>query len=206
MFAFLSNLTGGTISSEVLLFVAIVLCAVFFEDITTVVVGVLAADGFISVPTALISLYAGIAIGDTALYTLGALARNHPRLAHYIDHDFTAPFRSWLEHKYAFKVFSGHFVPGFRFTTFVASGFFRFPLRTYIPMAIAGGVVLMAALFSVSYLFGSFSSKWVSEVRWGIAAVFLLVLFFIARHNIRAYKEQRNVLANVDNNGDTSNI
>ena len=206
MFAFLSNLTGGTISSEVLLFVAIVLCAVFFEDITTVVVGVLAADGFISVPTALISLYAGIAIGDTALYTLGALARNHPRLAHYIDHDFTAPFRSWLEHKYAFKVFSGHFVPGFRFTTFVASGFFRLPLRTYIPMAIAGGVVLMAALFSVSYLFGSFSSKWVSEVRWGIAAVFLLVLFFIARHNIRAYKEQRNVLANVDNNGDTSNI
>ncbi|MEK7126352.1 MAG: VTT domain-containing protein, partial [Patescibacteria group bacterium] len=164
------------------------------------------ADGFISVPTALISLYAGIAIGDTALYTLGALARNHPRLAHYIDHDFTAPFRSWLEHKYAFKVFSGHFVPGFRFTTFVASGFFRFPLRTYISMAIAGGVVLMAALFSVSYLFGSFSSKWVSEVRWGIAAVFLLVLFFIARHNIRAYKEQRNVLANVDNNGDTSNI
>ena len=206
MFAFLSNFTGGTINSEILLSIAIVLCAIFFEDITTVVVGVLAADGLISVPAALISLYAGIAAGDTALYTLGAFARTHPRLAHYIDHDFTAPFRSWLEHKYAFKVFSGHFVPGFRFTTFVASGFFRFPLRTYIPMAIAGGVVLMAALFSVSYWFGSFSSKWVGEVRWGIAAVFLLVLFFIARYNIRAYREQKSVLANVDNNSGTSNI
>ena len=202
MFAFLSNFIGGTISSEMLLSVAIVLCAVFFEDITTFVVGILAADGLIPVPIALISLYAGIAIGDTALYALGAFARSHPRLAHYIDHDFTSPFRSWLEHKYAFKVFSGHFVPGFRFTTFVASGFFRLPLRTYIPTAIAGGVVLMVTLFSVSYWFGSFSSKWVSEVRWGIAAVFLLVLFFIARHNIRIYKEQKNLLGGRTTNQD----
>src|SRR3989344_5491853 len=176
MFAFLSNFTGGTISSEILLSIAIVACAVFFEDITTVVVGVLAADGLISVPTALISLYVGIAIGDTALYTLGAFARTHPRLAHYIEHDFTAPFRSWLEHKYAFKVFSGHFVPGFRFTTFVASGFFRLPLRTYIPMAIAGGVVLLTVLFSVSYWFGSFTSGWIGHARWGIAGIFVLIL------------------------------
>lgn len=198
MFAFLSNFTGGTVSSEILLSIAIVLCAIFFEDITTFVVGILAADGLISIPTALISLYVGIAIGDTALYTLGAFARSHPRLAHYIDHDFTAPFRSWLEHKYAFKVFSGHFVPGLRFTTFVASGFFRFPLRTYIPTAIAGGVVLMATLFSVSYLFGSFSSKWVGEVRWGIAGIFLLVLFFIARHNIRIYRANRDAILEAD--------
>ena len=194
MFAFLSNFTGGTVSSEILLSIAIVACAVFFEDITTVVVGVLAADGLISVPVALISLYVGIAIGDTALYTLGAFARTHPRLAHYIEHDFTAPFRSWLGHKYAFKVFSGHFVPGFRFTTFVASGFFRLPLRTYIPMVIAGGLVLEITLFTISYWFGSVTTGWVSHARWGIAGAFLLVLFFIGRHNIIAYREQKKVL------------
>lgn len=199
MLTFLTNLTDG---STVVLLLTVVLFAIFFEDITTFVVGILAADGLISVPAALISLYVGIVIGDTALYTLGAFARSHPRLAHYIDHDFTAPFRSWLEHKYAFKVFSGHFVPGLRFTTFVASGFFRFPLRTYIPMAIAGGVVLMVTLFSVSYWFGSFSSKWVGEVRWGIAGIFLLVLFFIARHNVRAYKANRDALLETNRTGE----
>lgn len=202
MLAFLSNFTGDTATSAILLSLAIALCAIFIEDITTVVVGVLAADGLIPVPIALLSLYLGIALGDTVLYSLGAFARTHQRLAHYIDHDFTAPFKSWLEHSYAFKVFSGHFVPGFRFTTYVASGFFRFPLKTYIPMAIAGGLVLESVLFTISYWFGSFSSKWVGEVRWGIAAAFLLVIFFIARHNIRAYRKQKNELELANNDRD----
>ncbi|MDO8593735.1 MAG: hypothetical protein Q7R59_02475 [bacterium] len=195
MFPSISGFIGGAaVDSILLLSLAIILCAILFEDITTVIVGVLAADGILPVPVAFISIYVGILIGDTVLYSLGAFARTHPRLAHYIDHDFTAPFRSWLEDKYAFKIFSGHFVPGLRFTTFAASGFFRFPLRTYIPMAIAGGLVLETTLFTVSYWFGSFSSKWVGEARWGIAGVFLLVLFFIARHNILIYREKRDGL------------
>lgn len=194
MLAFLSHFTGETVNSAILLSLAIILCAVIFEDVTTVIVGVLAADGLIPVSVAFVSIYIGIALGDTALYSLGWFARTHPRLAHYIDHDFTAPFRSWLENKYAFKIFSGHFVPGFRFTTFAASGFFRLPLRTYIPMVIVGGLALETTLFTISYWFGSFSSRWVGEVRWGIAAFFLLVLFLIARHNIRAYREQKNLL------------
>lgn len=185
---FVSNADHNTL----LVAVVIALCALVFEDVTIFIVGVLAADGLVSVPIALLSLYLGIALGDTLLYALGAFARTHPRLAHYIDHDFTAPFRSWLEHRYAFKVFSGHFVPGFRFTTFAASGFFRLPLRTYAPMAIAGGLTVLTLLFTVSYLFGSFSSTWLREVRWGIAAVFLIALFLIARHNIRSYRKETN--------------
>lgn len=192
MFTFLSHFTGGTADSILLLSLAIILCALFLEDLTTVIVGVLAADGIVPVPVALLSLYIGIALGDTALYSIGAFARTHPRLAHYIDHDFTAPFRTWLGHRYAFKIFSGHFVPGLRFTTFIASGFFRFPLRTYASMAVAGGLVLEMTLFTVSYWFGSFSSKWIGEVRWGIAGVFLLILFFIARHNILMYRAKKN--------------
>jgi len=193
MFTFLSNV-GGDTNSVMLLSLAIILCAFIIEDIATVVVGMLAADGIIPVPIALISLYIGIIIGDTTLYSLGWLARTHPRLAHYIEHDFTAPFRSWLERSYPFKVFSGHFVPGLRFTTFVASGFFRFPLRTYIPMAIAGGIVLMVILFSVSYWFGSVTTGWVGHARWGIAGAFLIVLFLIGRHNIMEYRARKDEL------------
>ena len=197
MFPSISGFIGSAaVDSPLLLSLAIILCAVLIEDITTFIVGVLAADGILPIPVALISIYIGMAIGDTALYSIGAFARAHPRLAHYIDHDFTAPFRSWLEHSYGFKIFSGHFVPGLRFTTFAAIGFFRFPLRKYIPAAIAGGLVLEASLFTLSYWFGSLSSKWVGEVRWGIAAAFLLALFLIARHNIRTYCEQKAVLDN----------
>lgn len=202
MLNFLSQFTGSPGDSIIVLSLAITVCAFFLEDLTTVVVGVLAADGIVPVPIAFLSIYAGIAIGDTVLYALGSFARTHPRLAHFIDHDFTAPFRSWLGHRYAFKTFSGHFVPGLRFTTFIASGFFRFPLRTYIPMAVAGGLFLETVLFTISYWFGSLSSKWVGEVRWGIAGAFLLALLLIAHHNVLIYRAKRDELAAAENAAD----
>lgn len=199
MSTFLSYFTGGASDSTMLLSFAIILCAFFLEDLATIIVGVLAADGIVPISIALISLYLGTALGDLALYTLGSFARTHPRLAHYIDHDFTAPFRSWLLNRYAFKIFSGHFVPGFRFTTYIASGFFRLPLRTYIPMAIASGLILVTALFTVSYWFGSITTGWVSHVRWGVAGIFIVILFFISRHNLLSYRAQRDALAGAGN-------
>ncbi len=194
MFPSISGFIGGAVDSTMLLSLAIILCAFLLEDITTVIVGVLAAAGSLSIPVAFISIYIGIALGDTALYTLGSFARTHPRLAHYIDHDFTAPFRSWLENRYSFKIFSGHFVPGLRFTTYAASGFFHLPLSAYIPMAGIGGLLLETILFTASYWFGSLTIEWIGPARWGIAGIFLLILFFIARHNILMYREKKNGL------------
>ncbi len=192
MFTFLSHFAVGTVDGILLLPFAIVLCAILFEDLTAIVVGVLAADGIVSVQVAFLSFYIGIVIGDAMLYSLGSLARTHPRLAHYIDHDFTASFRSWLESRYSLIIFFGHFVPGLRFTTYVASGFFRYPLSVFIPRAIASGLLLGTVLLSVSYWFGNVTSEWVSHIRWGIAGVFLLVLFFVGRHNLLAHMAKKN--------------
>ena len=104
MFAFLSHFAGDTVGSAMLLSLVIILCASVLEDLTIIVVGVLAADDIISVPIAFLSVYLGIILGDSLLYALGAFARSHPRLAHYIDHDFTAPFRTWLGNRYAFHI------------------------------------------------------------------------------------------------------
>ncbi len=202
MLPFFSHLIGGAVGSTVLLSLAVMFCAFFLEDATTVIVGVLAADGTISIPVALISLYAGIITGDVVLYAIGWIARTHPRLAHYIDHEFTAPFRAWLESRYLTIIFSGHFVPGLRLTTYVASGFFRFPLSKYISTAIASGLLLETTLFTLSYLFGSLSSTWVGEVRWGIAAIFILALFLIARHNILMYRARKNYVPASGNGAD----
>lgn len=191
MFTFLPHFISGEIGNIMLLPLTIVLCAILFEDLIIVIVGVLAADGAVSVPVAFLSLYIGTVIGDVALYAIGAYARTHPRLAHYVDHDFTAPFRSWLESRYAFAVYSGHFIPGFRFATYIASGFFGYSFSIFMRMAMVGGVVLVTALFSVSYWFGSLSSGWTDWARWSIAGVFLIILFFIGKHNLVAYRTKR---------------
>ena len=81
MYPFLLELIGGALGSTLLLSLAIVLCAAVLEDLTVIVVGVLAADGLIATPLALASLYIGIVLGDIGYYFLGRLARTHPRLS-----------------------------------------------------------------------------------------------------------------------------
>lgn len=192
MFSFLSLLIGGSVGNTALLSLTIILGTFILEDPTTVIVGVLAADGIISVPVALISLYTGIVVGDIGLYCLGWLASTHPRLKHYADHEFLAPFRVWLETRYILTIFSARFIPGSRFPTYTASGFFRSPLSTFILTAIVATSLWTTLLFCISYWFGNFTSEWIGSARWIIAIVFLLALFFIARHNLLAYRAKKN--------------
>lgn len=195
MLTFLPQFIGGEVGNAALLAIAIILCTIVFEDMLIVIAGVLAADGAVSAPLAFLALYLGTIIGDAGLYAIGAYARSHPRLAHYVDHDFTAPFRSWLESRYAFAVYSGHFIPGFRFATYIASGFFGHSFPVFMRMAMIGGVVLVTALFSISYWFGSLSSGWTDWARWSIAGVFLIILFFAGKYNLAAYRARRGAYA-----------
>ena len=188
---FLSNLIGGAVGSTATLALAIVVGTFILEDPTTVIVGVLAADGVIGVPVAIFSLYAGIVLGDIGLYCLGWLASTHPRLARYVDHDFAAPFRTWLESRYVLTIFSARFIPGSRLPTYTASGFFRSPLSTFVLTAIVATSVWTTLLFSTSYWFGNATSAWLGPVRWSIAIAFLLALFFIGRHNLLARRARK---------------
>lgn len=189
---FLTHLIGGAVGSSLLLALAIVIGTFILEDPTTIIVGVLAADGTIPVPLALGSLYLGIVAGDIAMYSLGYLASSHPRLAAYMDHDFAAPLRAWIENRFVLTVFTARFIPGSRIPTYAASGFFRSPFSTFITIIIGATAIWTTFLFTASYLFGSLTSQWMQEVRWGIAAAVLVALFLVARHNLlkrRAVKE-----------------
>lgn len=188
---FISNLIAGSASSAALLALLIIVGVIFLEDTTVVVVGMLAADGLLSIPLALSSLYAGIVIGDIGLYCLGRLASTHPRLAHYVDHDFTAPFRAWLETRFVLTVFTARFIPGARLPAYTASGFFRSPLSIFMITAIGATSIWTTFLFSASYLFGNLTAGWVGPARWGIALGFLIALFLIGRHNVLAYRARR---------------
>src|SRR3990167_4936070 len=192
MSPFLFDFIGGALGSHILLSLAIVVSAAIMEDLTVIVVGVLAADGLIAIPIALCSLYVGVILGDIGFYSLGRLARTHPRLAHYVEHDLISSLGAWLKERYVFTLFSARFIPGSRIPTYATSGFFRFSFSPFLPTIIGAILVWTTALFSASYWFGSLSSKWLIHVRWGIAFLFLLALFLIARHNLLAYRAKRN--------------
>lgn len=189
--AVISHTLATATSSTLLLSAAIILSTFILEDATTVVVGLLVADGMIAIPVALGSLYAGIVIGDLGFYFLGYLASRHPRLAQYVDHDFIAPFRLWLETRYILTIFSARFIPGSRLPTYTASGFFRSPLSTFVLTAIVATSVWTTVLFFGSYWFGSATASIMGTLRYGIALVFLIALFLIARRNLLSYRQSK---------------
>ncbi len=184
---FLAHLIGGALGSYLLLAFAIIIATFILEDTTVVIVGLLAADGTIPLPLALGSLYTGIILGDITMYSIGYFASTHPRLGRYVNHDFIAPFRAWLENRFILTVFSARFIPGSRIPAYTASGFFRSSFSTFLLTVIAATSVWTTFLFTISFLFGSLTTQWMREIRWGIAFVVLAALFLIARHNIHAY-------------------
>lgn len=188
----LSQLIGGAIGSPVSLSLAIILGTFILEDPTAVIVGMLVANGTIGAPIALFSLYVGIIVGDIGLYCLGWFASTHPKLKLYGDHELALPFRTWLETRFVLTIFWARFIPGSRLPTYAASGFFRSPFSTFVLTTVVATSVWTTFLFYTSYWFGNITSEWLAYERWSIAAIFLLALFFIGRHNLLAYRAKKN--------------
>ena len=191
LFPFLLHIIDTMVRNPAMLALTIILMAIVFEDMTTIIVALLAADGIIPVPLALAALYVGVVGGDVGFYTIGWLASTSPRLARYVDHDFTAPFRAWLETRFILTVFTARFIPGTRLPTYASSGFFRSPFITFLLTVIAATAIWTTFLFSMLYWFGSASSHVLGPVRWVIALMALIGLFLIGRHNVRAYRTKR---------------
>lgn len=190
----LASLITTDVGSTVFVSLAIILSGMVFEDITSIVIGVLASEGVVSVPLALGSLLVGIMLGDVALYLMGRWACASPFLSRYAHHEFTGSFRTWLERHYPAIIFSGHFVPGLRFATYSASGFFRRPLSSYIPLAIASGLLLGSGLFAIAYWFSTSTTHWMRPVRWGLAAIVICILVVVSRNGYRALRTDESAL------------
>ena len=188
---FLSHFINGSLGNALLLALAIIICTFIIEDPTTVTVGMLASAGAIPIGIGLISLYVGIMAGDIGFYLLGRLARTHPRLERYVDHDFIAPLKAWIEERYILTIFIARFIPGARLPTYSASGFFRSSPGTFVVTVITAAFLWATALFFGAYWFNSVTAEWLGWTRWMIILFFLIVLFFVGRYNVRAIRARR---------------
>ena len=166
-----------------LLPVMIVLATFVLEDATTILVGVLAADGQVGAAEALLALYAGIVLGDFGLYALGRLAGGHRWAERLVEHETLAPFRTWLETRLVFTVFTVRFVPGLRLPTYTASGFFKLPFRRFAVTVVAATTIWTTLLFAASYFFGAVTADTLGVWRLPLGLSVAVLLFFWARSN-----------------------
>ena len=169
----------------------IIIGTFILEDATTMLVGVLAADGFIGIPLSLVSLYLGIILGDFWLYGMGYLAANHKWARWFVNHERYEPIRSWLEERFESAVFTSRFVPGMRLPTYTAAGFLKLPFKRFIPPVIVGTLIWTSLFFAAAYLFGNLTADWLGVWRWPLAIAIILAWLGFTQWRIHREAQKR---------------
>jgi len=155
----------------------IVLGTFILEDVTTIAVALLVADGSVPLWAALGGLYGGVILGDLGLYGMGRAASMHNGARKLGHHRRLAPFRMWLQSRLILTVFAVRFVPGLRLPTYTASGFFRLSFRRFALTVIAATSIWTTILFALAWYFGALTAQSLGPWRWVIGLGLAGLLF-----------------------------
>lgn len=123
------NISTSTETSLLLLFVLIMVATFVTEDLTTISVGVMVAQGRIGFLFGTIACFLGIFIGDILLYLagryLGRPAVARAPLKWFVSENAVAKSSAWFARQGVKVIFASRFIPGARLPTYFAAGLLR---------------------------------------------------------------------------------
>ncbi len=168
----------------------IIFATFILEDAATVLAGMQAADGSLSVALALGSLYVGIVLGDLGLYGLGRLAALVPLVRRLLPPQRTEAVRAWLQGRVFRVVLVSRFLPGVRLPTYTTCGYLRASLRQFALATMIATLFWTSGLFALSMRAGSFLLAHFGVWRWAGAAG--LVVFMVVAGRLARLLSRRN--------------
>lgn len=160
---------------------AIILGTFILEDAATVVGAMQVEDGGLSLWLALLSLYAGIVLGDLGLYGLGRLSARIPWVARQLPPHRQEAVRAWISGRIFKVVLVSRFLPGLRLPTYTTCGFVGADLRQFTLAAVAATACWTSLLFAVSLKLGQFLMDHLGAWRWAGAAGFVAFIILAGR-------------------------
>jgi membrane protein DedA with SNARE-associated domain len=195
-------LPGGfdlsSISNPWLQALALMLSTFILEDTTAIAAGLLAHNGTISMPVAILGTGVGIYIGDLALYVMGAAAARGAKGTGWIRKRLPearlAQLKGWLDRgswKAVFltRVISGTRLPVYLGAGFVGAGFAGFALWTAVAVAlwtplVVGGTALVGGSL-IAWLEQHLGRSWTT---WIVAAIVVFIALHLA---LKSWRHRR---------------
>jgi membrane protein DedA with SNARE-associated domain len=171
--------------------VLIVLGTFVLEDAATVLAAMQAQSGAVSVPVALVSLYAGIVLGDLGLYLLGWLSAKVRWAARLVPPRRMRQGRDWLEGRVFQVVFISRFIPGARLPTYTACGFLGANWRRFALAAVIATLIWTSLLFGISLKVGALLMQYLGAWRWAGGIGFAAVIILAGRTAARLQEARR---------------
>jgi membrane protein DedA with SNARE-associated domain len=160
---------------------AIILGTFILEDAATVMAALQVQDGVLPMGLALVSLYAGIVLGDLGLYGLGRLSAQIAWVARRLPPHRQETVRAWISGRIFKVVLVSRFLPGLRLPTYTTCGFVRADLRQFVVAAIAATACWTSLLFAISLKLGQFLMDHLGAWRWAGAAGFVAFIIVAGR-------------------------
>lgn len=175
MEAFLTDMIRAAAESPLLVVLAVAAATLVLEDVATAGSALLAAEGIIPVPAAILGLFIGITVGDLGLFAIGRLARHWAWLQNRIGEERLEKGRAWLAQRLLPAIFVARATPGLRVPTYISCGYFGIRLRAFAMIAVVAVGIWSVAAFSLVYVYGHAAQAWLGPASW-IAAVFLIAV------------------------------
>jgi membrane protein DedA with SNARE-associated domain len=160
---------------------AIIIGTFILEDAATVAAAMQVEDGALPVWLALISLYAGIVLGDLGLYALGRLSARVPWIARQLPPNRQETIRAWIDGRIFKVVLGSRFLPGLRLPTYTTCGFVGANLRQFTLAAVVATAAWTTLLFTTSLRVGHFLMDHLGAWRWAGAAGFAAFIIIAGR-------------------------
>lgn len=134
------------------------------EDLACLTAGLLAGRGLIPVPAAILASFAGIWIGDMALYAAGRygggwLTRCGP-LRLLLEGKSVEAARTFLVRRGATAIFISRFTPGMRLPLYLTLGIVRFPALKLGGWFMLAGLAWTVPVVGLTAWFGQRASEW----------------------------------------------
>jgi membrane protein DedA with SNARE-associated domain len=160
---------------------AIILGTFILEDAATVAAAMQVEDHALPLWLALISLYAGIVLGDLGLYALGRLSARITWIARQLPPHRQETIRAWIDGRIFRVVLGSRFLPGMRLPTYTTCGFVGADLRQFTLAAIIATGAWTSLLFTMSLRVGQFLMDHLGAWRWAGAAGFAVFIIVAGR-------------------------
>jgi len=180
----LTNFMTLAAANPVLVVIAVALATFVLEDAATVGSALLAAEGVLPIPAAVLGLFIGITLGDLGLFGIGMLARRWRWLRERIGEKRLERGKAWLGERFIPAILLARVTPGLRTACYSASGYLGLSFVTFAVVAVLAVAVWSVAAFTLVYLYGQAAHAWLGKFSW-VAGVILFVLVIAWPHLLR---------------------
>lgn len=162
------------------------LAAVFFGagiegETAALAAGLLAHEGFFSLPAAMIAIATGSFTADQTFFAAGRRFRDHRWVKKIQSKPAFARALAMLERRPTLFILAFRFIYGLRTVSPVAIGTSRVPLRTFLPLNALAAAVWAAIFTTLGYEFGHGVAAFLGKLKpsrdtWLLVVVALLLV------------------------------